>query len=290
MIHSMTGFGKAEGIVGGKKISVQLKSLNSKQADISIKLPNGFKEKELSYRKLLSDLIGRGKTELYFSYENQAESGAYKINAQVYKNYYQQLKQIHEELGENLSDLVSSISRLPDVIVNEEEELSDEEWRQVEQIIQAATESLIEFRKAEGKSLYNDLKSHIDNILSLLEKALAYEGERIEIVKERLNKNLEDAGQKERIDQDRFEQEMIYYLEKYDISEEKVRLRTHCNYFIESMDASAGQGKKLGFICQEIGREINTLGSKANHAEMQQLVVQMKDELEKIKEQVLNVW
>lgn len=290
MIHSMTGFGKAEGEVGGKKIVVQLKSLNSKQSDINIKLPNGFKEKELTYRKQISDLMGRGKIEMYFSYENQAESGAYKINAEAYKSYYHQLKDIHQELDEELDDIVSSISRLPDVIVNEEESFSDQEWAQTEEILKQAAADLIDFRKTEGKSLYEDLKSHVTNILNLLEDALKYEGERIEIVRERLAKNLEDAGQKEKVDQDRFEQEMIYYIEKYDISEEKVRLQTHCNYFIETMNAAAGQGKKLGFISQEIGREINTLGSKANHAEMQQLVVQMKDELEKIKEQVLNVW
>ncbi|MEX2379456.1 MAG: YicC/YloC family endoribonuclease [Vicingaceae bacterium] len=290
MIHSMTGFGKAEGEVGGKKIVVQLKSLNSKQSDINIKLPNGFKEKELRYRKLISDLLGRGKVELFLSYENQAESGAFTINAEAYKSYYRQLKNIHQELNEELSDLVSSISRLPDVIVNEEESFSDKEWAQTEEILKQAAAELIDFRKAEGESLHKDLKSHVTNILNLLQDALKYENERIETVKERLNKNLEEAGQKEKVDQDRFEQEMIYYIEKYDISEEKVRLQTHCNYFIETMGAAAGQGKKLGFIGQEIGREINTLGSKANHAEMQQLVVQMKDELEKIKEQVLNVW
>lgn len=290
MIHSMTGFGKAEGEVSGKKIVVQLKSLNSKQSDINIKLPNGFKEKELTYRKLISDLLGRGKIEMYFSYENQVENGAYRINAEAYKNYYKQLKEIHQELDEELDDVVSSISRLPDVVVNEEESFSDEEWAQTEEILKQAAADLIDFRKTEGESLYDDLKSHVTNILNLLEDALKYEDERIEIVRERLAKNLEDAGQKEKVDQDRFEQEMIYYIEKYDISEEKVRLQTHCNYFIETMDAAAGQGKKLGFISQEIGREINTLGSKANHAEMQQLVVQMKDELEKIKEQVLNVW
>jgi uncharacterized protein (TIGR00255 family) len=174
--------------------------------------------------------------------------------------------------------------------VNEEESFSDKEWTQTEEILKQAAAELIDFRKAEGESLHKDLKSHVTNILNLLSDALKYENERIEIVKERLSKNMEEAGQKEKIDYDRFEQEMIYYIEKYDISEEKVRLQTHCNYFIETMDAVAGQGKKLGFIGQEIGREINTLGSKANHAEMQQLVVQMKDELEKIKEQVLNVW
>lgn len=290
MIHSMTGFGKAEGEVGGKKIVVQLKSLNSKQSDINIKLPNGFKEKELTYRKLISDLLGRGKIEMYFSYENQAESGAYRINAEAYKNYYKQFKDIHQELDKELDDVVSSISRLPDVIVNEEESFSDQEWAQTEVILKQAAADLINFRKTEGESLYDDIKSHVSNILKLLEEALKYEVERIDIVRERLAKNLEEFAQKDKVDQDRFEQEMIYYIEKYDISEEKVRLQTHCNYFIETMNAEAGQGKKLGFISQEIGREINTLGSKANHAEMQQLVVQMKDELEKIKEQVLNVW
>lgn len=286
----MTGFGKAEGQVADKKVSIQLKSLNSKQSDIHIKLPNAFKEKELAYRKKLIDNLGRGKIELYLSYEDISEVGGFRINEKVFTAYFNQLKQLEEKLGANSSNLSSIVSRFPEVIQTEEAAFAEEDWQSVENILSQAIKELIQFRLQEGTSLLNDLKSHIQNILSLLQEALQYEKERIEIVKQRLQKNLEESDQKEKIDQDRFEQELIYYLEKYDVSEEKVRLEAHCNYFLEVMNSEAGQGRKLGFIGQEIGREINTLGSKANHAEMQRIVVQMKDALEKIKEQVLNVW
>lgn len=291
MIHSMTGFGKSEGQVAGQKISVQLKSLNSKQTDINIKVPNSFKEKELIFRQIISEKLGRGKVEMYLSYENSNESGQSKIDEKTFLKYYRQLKSVHTEMGEKMENISATICQLPNVLITEEEEnFNETEWKQVDTIVRQAVDSLIDFRLSEGQHLFADLSSHIQNIESLLQEALSFEKERIDIVKERLQKNLEDISQKEKMDQNRFEQEMIYYLEKYDISEEKVRLSTHCNYFVETMKESAGQGKKLGFIGQEIGREINTLGSKANHAGMQKVVVQMKDELEKIKEQVLNVW
>ncbi|MEQ8910388.1 MAG: YicC/YloC family endoribonuclease [Vicingaceae bacterium] len=290
MIQSMTGFGKAEGQIADKKVIIQLKSLNSKQSDINVKLPNAFKEKELPYRKQLHEKLGRGKVEMYLNYEDVSESGGYRINEKVFKAYYQQLQELETELDAKSADLSSIVSRFPEVIQTEEAELQAKEWEAVEGILGEAIQELIQFRTQEGASLQADLKSHIESILSLLQEALKYENERIEIVKQRLQKNLEESEQKEKIDQDRFEQELIFYMEKYDVSEEKVRLEAHCNYFLEVMEAKAGQGRKLGFIGQEIGREINTLGSKANHAEMQRLVVQMKDALEKIKEQVLNVW
>lgn len=290
MIHSMTGFGKAEGFISNKKITIQIKSLNSKQSDIIIKLPNGFKEKELDYRKQLINALGRGKIEMTLNYENQGDTCGYKINEQVFAAYYKQLKALSEKLAEPKTDFISSITRFPEVIMGEEESLHEEDWIKIEEILEAAIAELIQFRKAEGASLQADLKQHIETILHLLSAVLAHEDERIVTVKNRLLKNMEDIGQSSKIDQDRFEQELIYYLEKYDISEEKIRLQTHCNYFMECMNEATEQGKKLGFISQEIGREINTLGSKANHAAMQKLVVEMKDELEKIKEQVLNVW
>lgn len=290
MLQSMTGFGKAEGTISGKKIIIQLKSLNSKQSDIHTKIPNSFKEKELNYRKLISNKIGRGKVEMLLSYEDLGESGAFRINEAIFKGYYAQFQKLQAELNDQSNDLIATISRLPEVIKAEEAKLSAEDWTKIDLILEQAAEDLISFRIQEGKTLYDDLSSNIETITNLLNQALQYENERIEIVKQRLLKNLEENEQKDKVDSDRFEQEMIYYLEKYDVSEEKVRLEAHCNYFIETMNSEAGQGRKLGFISQEIGREINTLGSKANHAEMQKLVVQMKDALEKIKEQVLNVW
>tara|TARA_R110000868_G_scaffold186810_3_gene429284 strand:+ start:131 stop:991 length:861 start_codon:yes stop_codon:yes gene_type:complete len=286
----MTGFGKAEGFISNKKIIIQLKSLNSKQSDVIIKLPNSFREKELAYRKQLSDALGRGKIEMMLNYENQGENSNYVINEQVFNSYYRQLKDLSEKFGETQRDLISTITRMPDVIKSEEENLSENDWNEIENILGAAITELIKFRKTEGESLQTDLNQHIERILELLKAIITFEDERIVTVRNRLLKNFEEVGQSAKVDQDRFEQELIYYLEKYDISEEKVRLETHCNYFMDCMNKEDEQGKKLGFISQEIGREINTLGSKANHAEMQKLVVEMKDELEKIKEQVLNVW
>jgi len=289
MIQSMTGFGKAEGKLNSKKVTIQLKSLNSKQTDVTVKVPTSFKEKELSYRKILADQLSRGKVEMYLSYEAEESVASYSIDQNLFKSYFTQLSELEANLNANSGDLFASILRLPDVVKNKEEELEADEWKKVELILNKAIENLIDFRQEEGKSLENDLDGHISAIEQLLHDALKYDSERTETVRERLRANLDDLEQKEKVNEDRFEQEMIYYLEKYDISEEKVRLKTHCDYFKKTMAETTGQGKKLGFISQEIGREINTLGSKANHAEMQKLVVQMKDHLEKIKEQVLNV-
>lgn len=289
MIQSMTGFGKAEGQLNSKKVTIQLKSLNSKQTDVTVKVPTSFKEKELSYRKILADQLSRGKVEMYLSYEADESVASYSIDQKLFKSYFTQLTELEANLNANSGDLFASILRLPDVVKNKEEELEADEWKKVEGILNEAIENLIDFRQVEGKSLENDLDSHISAIEQLLQEALKYDAERTQTVRERLRANLDDLEQKEKVNEDRFEQEMIYYLEKYDISEEKVRLKTHCDYFKKTMSETTGQGKKLGFISQEIGREINTLGSKANHAEMQKLVVQMKDHLEKIKEQVLNV-
>ncbi len=289
MIQSMTGFGKAEAQLTAKKVIIQLKSLNSKQTDISVKVPSSFKEKELSYRRKLADQLNRGKIEMYLSYETLEADSSYQIDQSIFRSYYKQLKEIEQELSISSSNIIQSILKLPDVIKNTEESFAEEEWKRVELILEEAIKSLIEFREDEGKALETDLNNHISSIEGLLLEALKYEDERTEIVRKRLLTNLEELSQKETINRDRFEQEMIYYMEKYDISEEKVRLKAHCDYFKKTMSEKEGQGKKLGFIAQEIGREINTLGSKANHAEMQKLVVQMKDQLEKIKEQVLNV-
>lgn len=289
MIYSMTGFGKAESEIGNKKVTVQIKSLNSKQIDINTKIPTLFKELDLKFRRLISDLLIRGKVELSISYETLEGRGNFTIDEVLFKNYYNQLSQIAKDLNEVNSDLISTISKLPDVLRSNSDELSQEDIEAVLNLVKKACDNLLEFRKDEGKALEKDLLERVLSIEKSLSEALSYETERIEIIKDRLNHSLLEFKKANSINQDRFEQELIYYMEKYDISEEKVRLTTHCSYFKEILDAEQSQGKKLGFISQEMGREINTLGSKANHAKMQQKVVEMKDDLEKIKEQVLNV-
>lgn len=290
MLHSMTGYGNATGEVGGKKISVQLKSLNSKQADINIKLPSMFRESEFGFRKLISNSLGRGKIEMYLYCEAEETTGNHRINKDVFKQYYEQIDEVLGDLEEEKNDFAKMILQLPGVVENNEEELETSDEKEVTKIIENAISALIGYREKEGASLENDLKQHVFAIQNCLSDIIELEKERLPLVRERLLKNLEEAGQKDKVDPDRFEQEMIYYTEKYDVSEEKVRLKTHCDFFMEMLSAAPGQGKKLGFIAQEMGREINTLGSKANHSGMQKVVVQMKDELEKIKEQVLNVF
>lgn len=289
MIQSMTGFGKAESEIGNRKITVLIKSLNSKQIDINTKLPNIFKELDLKIRRLLSELLVRGKVELSITYEALEGQSNFSIDEDLFKNYYHQLNKIATELHETNTDLISTVSRLPDVLRSNNEEVSEKENLAIIQLVKQACLNLIEFRKDEGRALESELMDRVNGIEKSLKEALIYETERIDIIKERLNQSLLEFKKSNSLNQDRFEQELIYYMEKYDISEEKVRLKTHCTYFKEILNAENSQGKKLGFISQEMGREINTLGSKANHAKMQQKVVEMKDELEKIKEQVLNV-
>ena len=289
MIHSMTGYGKAEGIIGNKKISIQLRSLNSKTADISVKVPSFFKDQELNFRKQLSAELQRGKIELYLSYESTEKSSSFEIDEEVFQRYFNQISWLTDKYKLDNSNILESVMKLPEILKSKEEEADENDVDALNLLLNEAIGSIKQFRIDEGEILAADLKSHIDQIAGLLTEALKYESDRTETVRTRLLNNLADSQQKEKVDSDRFEQEMIYYMEKYDISEEKVRLKAHCDYFIDCMNDKEGQGKKLGFISQEIGREINTLGSKANHAEMQKLVVQMKDQLEKIKEQVLNV-
>lgn len=284
----MTGFGKAEGHLKNKKISIQVRSLNSKQTDIGIKVPSAFKEKEIEMRNLLSNKLLRGKIELYLSIEDMEGETAYEINEKLFKKYYSQLKTLSKELGESSTELMKIVAGLPEVFKNAEIELSQADWASFFTILGKAIDEHIVFRNKEGEVLQNDLISRIKAISGFLEKVGQYEDERIEIVRERISKNLDDLKSVD-ANKERFEQEMIYYLEKYDITEEKVRLKMHLNYFQETMEEENSQGKKLGFIAQEIGREINTMGAKANHSAIQVLVVQMKDELEKIKEQILNI-
>lgn len=289
MIYSMTGFGKAEGKVGDRKISLQIRSLNSKNLDLNLRLPGLFKEVEGDMRKLISDQLNRGKVELNLNLEERSTQNAPKINRELFKKYYQELKLLANELKAENDDLLATISRFPEIFSSEEKDLSDDEKSDALAILKEAVENLNEFRRSEGEQLEADLKQQIKNIDQQLQSALKYETERIDAVRNRIAQKLEEHVEASSIDKDRFEQEMIYYLEKFDISEEKVRLRAHCDYFMEVLEADGQQGKKLNFISQEIGREINTLGSKANHAEMQKQVVLMKESLEKIKEQILNV-
>ena len=290
MIQSMTGYGKAECLFQDKKVTIEVRSLNSKQLDTSTRLPTLYKEKELEIRQYIAGILNRGKVECSIYYELSEDAPSGVINERVVKDYYEQLYRISGELGLEASpELLSAVLRLPDTIRTEKTVLDEEEWQLVRDGLKRALGQLNGFRHQEGDAISKDLEQRVEAISNRLSDLEVLEGERINRVKERIGANLAEYLKKEEIDQNRFEQELIYYIEKLDISEEKVRLSNHCRYFLETMDAPGPVGKKLGFISQEMGREINTLGSKANHAEIQRLVVEMKDELERIKEQVLNV-
>ncbi len=290
MIRSMTGYGKADCLLADKKLTIEIKSLNSKQLDTNTRLPSLYKEKELEIRKLIASELERGKVECSLYYELSGEAAPAIINEPVVKSYYEQLYKISGELGLQASlELLSAAMRMPDTIRTEKPELHESEWKQVEASLRKALDQLNTFRLQEGKSLDDDLRQRVEAISSKLKRAESFERARIDQVRERIRKHLEELGQKDAVDENRFEQELIYYIEKLDISEEKVRLGNHCSYFLETLEDQGPAGKKLGFISQEMGREINTLGSKANHKELQKLVVEMKDELERIKEQILNV-
>ncbi len=289
MIHSMTGYGKAEGIIGNKKITIQLRSLNSKQADVSVKVPSTFKDQELVFRKEIANQLQRGKIEMYLSYESNEKDNSYEVDEEVFQQYYNQLSLLNGKFKLDNSNLTATILKMPEILKAREETINENDNVALLELLQQALSDINTFRADEGKTLETDLTEHVNQIDGLLTEALKYEDERTATVRARILSNLEDSQQQDKVDMDRFEQEMIFYMEKYDISEEKVRLKAHCDYFKKTMSEAEGQGKKLGFISQEIGREVNTLGSKSNHAQMQKLVVQMKDQLEKIKEQVLNV-
>ncbi len=286
----MTGYGKAESLLPDKKLTIEIRSLNSKQLDTNARIPSLYKEKELEIRKLIASTLERGKVECSFFYELSEEASSGTINEPVVKDYFEQLNRISTELGVNASqDLLSIVMRMPDTIRNYRTELEDEEWNSVKESLQQALLQVNGFRHQEGESLDKDLRERVEAISARLSDIEKMEGERIARIRERIGTNLSEFLGKEEMDENRFEQELIFYMEKLDISEEKVRLANHCSYFLETMDNDGPVGKKLGFISQEMGREINTLGSKANHVEIQRLVVVMKDELERIKEQILNV-
>ena len=284
MIQSMTGFGKAERQFDNKNISVELRSLNSKSLDLNTRLPYHLKEIENQLKKTIGEALVRGKVDLSLHIENTNLSNAKTINVNTVNQYIDQLSQIQEG---NRFELLKVAMRLPDVLKTDLEDLNDLEVIAIKDLLNIAVENLNSHRLDEGKTLEIEFLKRLEVLRSLLAEAEEIDPERTQKVSDRLKDNLNDL--KVEIDQNRFEQELIYYLEKYDITEEKVRLKTHIDYFTETLDTSVSSGKKLGFIAQEMGREINTIGSKANHVALQKVVVQMKDELEKIKEQLLNV-
>jgi len=290
MVKSMTGFGKATGEIKNKKITVEIKSLNSKQADISVRMPSFYKEKELPLRSLINKSLQRGKIEFNLYAELLGESSSLNLNKDLFKKYFKEFSDAAKEVDPNHNaDLISIVSKMPDLMKSERAELDKDEWNEVFKVIENALAEINSFRKTEGDSLKEELTLRVNNISGLLEDVEQYEEERITTVRNKILNNLKEVIDESSINKDRFEQELIYYIEKYDVTEEKTRLSQHCKYFKETMESKISEGKKLGFICQEMGREINTLGSKANHVELQKIVVQMKDELEKIKEQILNI-
>ena len=285
----MTGFGTSSIEFENKTISVEIKSVNSKFMDLNLRLPSAYKEKEMELRTELARFIERGKCEVAFSVESQEAAKKTVINRPLAKAYFEELKMLDAELGISTPNYLQIILPLPDVMMNDKTVLSEAEWNAVQKAMKQASDAFQKFRLNEGAALQKDIEQRLQAILDGLKEIEKFEAGRIELVRKRLQSNLEEFIQLNNIDRNRFEQELIFYIEKYDISEEKVRLKSHCDYFVKTMKDDPSAGKKLAFIAQEIGREINTIGSKANNADMQKSVVIIKDELEKIKEQILNV-
>ncbi|HAX93253.1 MAG TPA: YicC family protein [Bacteroidales bacterium] len=290
MIKSMTGYGKSIAETPQKKITVEIKSLNSKQLDLNTKVPWLYKEKELEIRNIISQLLERGKIDFSIYFDILEDEGIPVINKTIVKSYFRQLRELASEIEINIDDqIMPIIMRLPDSLKTEKLEVPEDEWKTVKERIMESVNVLDLYRAEEGKSIEADLRKRVSGILESLAEVEKFEPGRIDKVRERLWAILSDNNGTENIDKNRFEQELIFYLEKFDINEEKVRLKKHCEYFLETIDTPSPNGKVLSFITQEIGREINTLGSKANDASIQKLVVRMKDELEKIKEQANNI-
>ncbi len=290
MIKSMTGYGKAEACLESGKITIEIRTLNGKTADVNIKSSLLPKDKELLVRQKLADRLHRGTIDFFVTYEANAVSSAKHINADMAESYFRQIAELGDRLGLKTDSALylNSILRFPDVIDNTRQDIiTEDNWALVEAAIDEAIGNTCDYRSREGVALYKDVTGRVQNILNLENEVESFEGERIAAVRAKLEKAISDLRLKP--DQSRFEEEMIYYLEKFDINEEKVRLRQHCKYFMDTIDADEYPGKKLGFIIQEMGREINTTGSKANHAGIQKVVVRMKDELEKIREQSMNI-
>lgn len=285
MIQSMTGFGKATLQLPSKKITVEVKSLNSKGLDLNVRMPSVYRELELGLRNEIALQLERGKIDFSIYIELNGEQTSTKINVPIVKAYINQMREVIANADE--TELMKMAVRMPDALKTERDEIDENDWIEIQKVIKEAMQNIANFRQDEGKSLEQEFQLRIGNIRQYMNDALALDSERVQAIKDRLQTAI--AELQVNVDENRFEQELIYYLEKLDITEEKVRLTTHLNYFIETIKGTEANGRKLGFITQEMGREINTMGSKANHAQMQKLVVMMKDELEKIKEQVLNV-
>ena len=290
----MTGYGKSEALLENGKLTVEFRSVNGKNADISIKTSLLPKDREMGVRKKIADVLQRGSIDMFLTWEPNAADNAKAVNIELAKEYFAQIQALGSEIGAvNLplhepNYLMATLLRMPDVIdARKQDVITDDNWPVVEKAVDEALAAIDAYRVHEGEALYRDVTSRVRNILDLYDEVETHEAERIAAVRERLQKNLEDLRVK--VDPERFEQEMVYYLEKLDINEEKVRLRQHCKYFMDTIDGEPFPGKKLGFIIQEMGREINTTGSKANHAAIQKCVVRMKDELEKVREQSLNI-
>lgn len=288
MLQSMTGFGKASATFSNKKITVEIKSLNSKSLDLFIRMPTIYRQNEIELRKIIGKELDRGKVECNINVEPIGVETSQKINKTLIKSYYRQLSELSEEMGLREENMMAILLRMPDVFATESEELDEAEWECILRVMNDAIEEHIRFRNEEGQRLVEEFTLRIGNIQKAFDRVPEFETGRIASIKERIENNLEEFVVTTKVDKNRFEQELIFYVEKFDISEEKQRLGNHLIYFLETLNETTSQGKKLGFISQEIGREINTLGSKSYHAEMQKLVVEMKDELEKIKEQILN--
>lgn len=284
MIQSMTGFGKSSLQLPTKKITVEIKSLNSKGLDLSVRMPSAYREMELKLRNQIAQRLERGKVDFSLFVEVTGEETSSKVNIPIVKAYINQMKEIVD--GDE-TELLKMAVRMPDALKTEREEIDENEWSSIQGVVDQALDNIQSFRVSEGIALEKEFLVRVSNILRLMKETVSYDSERIENVKTKLSNAI--AELEVNVDENRFEQELIYYLEKMDITEEKVRLENHLNYFMETLAGNEANGRKLGFITQEIGREINTMGSKSNHAQMQKLVVQMKDELEKIKEQVLNI-
>lgn len=291
MIKSMTGFGKATVDYGTKKVIVEVKSLNSKQLDINLRTPSLYKEKDIEIRNMIKNVLERGKVDMYIYFDNAEDEKDVAVNQSVVKQYYNQMLEVSSSLGIEIDkgELLQTVMRFPDTMQVKMDELDEEAWNALKSAIEKALADVDQFRIQEGKVLIADILKRIDMIKSLSAEVPQFEKQRVVTIKQRLQDKMKEWCEIKNIDENRLEQEIIYYLEKLDITEEKVRLANHCKYFIETVGEEEAPGRKLGFIAQEIGREINTMGSKANDHDIQKLVVRMKDELEKIKEQSLNV-
>ena len=289
MVRSMTGYGNAKGLVGNQNVTVEIRSLNSKFLELNLRMPMQFRDRELELRSDLSKQLERGKADLSISFESNELAKRSSVNKEIFNAYYEELSALGKEYHLSDVNLLGCILKLPAVMNAERQESDDDQWKELKVVIAAALDRFNAFRDNEGAALSKDITMRVDTISNCIPQLEEFETKRVEGVRAKISKAIHDLSEQTSIDRNRFEQELIYYIEKLDISEEKVRLRSHCEYFVQTIANPEANGKKLGFITQEIGREINTIGAKANDAPMQRIVVEMKDELEKLKEQLANV-